>query len=219
MTAESSRILSLIYRSPCSDALVETVLSQIGFLSTLISAEPKKPAKKSLRAKLYSLREAASFASSTLSDWDIVQHLEQADLHLLSVEVSQIQRLLNEVAARAEKAAAAIPIKGKAPALPLLAGTKRPPGALGPRIFCGLLVVEIWRAARGREPARNDLVATEAAATFWRAAGGSDLSDDEEGKGWPYWISKAREVDTESFTGILPSMRRHTRSVIEAAAV
>lgn len=65
------------------------------------------------------------------------------------------------------------------------------------KLYCALVVIEMWDLARGEPPAETNAQAAEAAACFWKASGGQELPGGrrrgETGGGWGHWIGKALE--------------------------
>jgi hypothetical protein len=135
-----------------------------------------QPTKAQMRKRLGEIAEAAVLLQQALQDAPTKEFLE-LEGHVQIENIGGLDHALRTIRERATLAA-------QSPRISAASGTARrgrgkalPTGALSPKIFCAIIVSEIWKYLHGRYPGAKNGKAAAAAQAYWLASGG-------ESAGW-----------------------------------
>jgi hypothetical protein len=173
--------------------------------------EAIQPTKAVMKDKLGAVSNAALLLRRALTDAATREFLEIAPLGQIE-NTPVLERSLQNLAERAERAAAS-------PVISTKAGKTKPgrtratvPDAYSAKTYCAALIAETWAYLHRRYPASRNRKAAAAADAYWRASGGKATGwGADRLNGWRYHFTKAQAPTTAAVR------KECRRRLIEAA--
>ena len=127
-----------------------------------------------MRKILCAIGDAAALIQRGLGDATVRNFLEDAPLGLGAIpNLGELDRALRNLASRAGKASTSprlVDEEGNTKAGPGRATTSR---SFSSKVYCALLICEVWRHFNGRYPGVRSRKAAQAAEILWHATGGA----------------------------------------------
>ena len=160
------------------------------FLDRQVAA--KQPTRSEMKAILAHVEAAASLLGRALSSMPVREFLEGAPLKPIA-NIGTLMRDLRDLAGRARTAADSAALSTEGGVTRAGRGKATLPGSYSPEVHCAIIIAETWKFFNGRELAPRSKKAAEAAAKYWRAAGGerSGWGDNPLNR-WRYHFDRAR---------------------------
>jgi hypothetical protein len=147
-----------------------------------------------MKARIIQLREAARILQASLADFPIREFLEHEGKIRIE-NLGGLDHTLRTIVSRAGVALSSISTKGGA-------GRASPKEAISPKVYCAIMIEEVWKHFHGRYPGDRNPAASAAAMEFWRLSGCKDSGwGDEPLNGWRVPFAKARKTPAKALRG------------------
>lgn len=169
-----------------------------------------QPTRVAMKKQLEDFTKAATLVERALTDTPFMEFLQGAGRAKFE-GLGGLQQALRVIAQHAEAAARGPELTTEAGKTRSGRGKALPPGAISPKTFCAILIVEAWKFLHGNYPAPRSEGAAAAAHAYWLASGGTNSGWGENPHGaWRPIFEGARKVEaTELRTDIQRRLRLH----------